>query len=416
MTGKFGYLAVLVGSLVQLSLCPSANAQRKPDPPPLPVEDHEPKSAVSEEFLAAYKRARSPRMLIYGHMLAANVDRADELNELSTLKAVEGRLKPYFRHPEVTAVFRNQSQFKCAVAFEAMVRTDEVKAARLLTQEEPADIVVLVTMLEQTGRADGARYLCEYQLLDVNRGTDIGGWSWEMTADQADGFVSTNQVQKHAQALARKITDDFRVMFPDQAGVAARLFTIHVVGVPDTAAAELRDVLAGIAGVQSVERARFESGTASYAVHYNKDALDLSRAAREAFAKHLRLDVMFNTSREGLVTLTAASGTQPAGVEAQPAKPLEHSSHLQVELVGVRSTTEVQRTITLFQSMSGVNRATAYGYLSGSDGQDTGYIEVYYSIRFEELVTAINAVKSPPFEITDPRPDSNLLRLRAARH
>lgn len=274
-------LKPLLCVLVAVGAASTGYAQRRPDPPP--VEQPPPVERPPRGFLEAYECAGSPRLLIYAHMLTSQ-----DVNDLAMVQGFEGRIQPYFTHRHVTTLFETQGNFRNAVAFENLVQQNAIEAARLLTREQPADIVILFTFVKVPRRADGTQYNARYQLLDVNRGTRLGTHSWDMSPDRRsrDGSIDARRLEAYASVLAVKITEDFQNAFPPPCGHQGgeREFVLSISGFPSDAVRRWRDVFQQVPGITRVVRTSQQQGTLRTDVMIQGDALDVTEAAKEALA------------------------------------------------------------------------------------------------------------------------------------
>lgn len=285
----------------------SVRADRRPEappPPPPPVVEKPPKG-----FLEAYQALGSPRLLIYAYMLPM-----DDTNELGTLKAFEGRLRPYFIHPDVTVSFQNASQFRDQREFGELVAKNSIEAAKLVSRDSPADYVILVSFIRQGGREGNVKYTQTYEILDMNRGAIVGTHSWETspTRGNQDGVVDVRRLEQYAQALAVKMTEDFmKIAGPGRAG-STRNFTLRITGLRDARLAQLRTLLRQVKGVKDVIRPKQDDKGAQFDVRFAGDPLDFSEAVREAVEAGLDMNASFLLTDEGLVIVEVWPRMQPA--------------------------------------------------------------------------------------------------------
>src|SRR3954468_4980938 len=80
--------------------------KRLPDPPPAQPEGPPlPEKAMNlTDFIGAYKRAGSPRLLIYTDLVGASAGGAKAADDIATAMRLGARLEDLFRDPEVVIV------------------------------------------------------------------------------------------------------------------------------------------------------------------------------------------------------------------------------------------------------------------------------------------------------------------------
>lgn len=293
-------------------------AERRPEPPPPPQPA--PVEKPPRGFLEAYRVLGSPRLLVYAYMLGM-----ENTNELGTLKAFEARLRPYFIHPDVTVAFQNASQFRDRVQFEELVGKNSIEAAKLVSRESPADYVILVSFIPQGGRERNVKYTQTYEILDLKRGTMVGTHSWEMSpaSSSQDGVVDVRRLEKYAEALAVKMTEDF-VKMVDVGARPSRLYTLQITGLRDARLAQLREILRRVKDVRDVIRPRQDDKGAQFDVRFSGDALDFAEAVRDGVETGLDMNATFLLTDEGMVIVEVwpkpreMSPSTPTTIPAEP--------------------------------------------------------------------------------------------------
>lgn len=237
--------ALLLTALAGTAL---AQGDRKPLPPP-PAPDA---STIGTErlpnidaFLEAYRRAGSPRLLIatdavpYGHRGSETLSMGDTLG---------ARLEDLFRDPEVIVINAQAQGFLGAQQREALRGNDEYAAARILARDAGADMVMSVTINEQSQRG---RYNATYVITDLRQGTTLGRYAFDMLPDERTGDFDNYRLSEYARAIARRMSTQFIEAFPASGSGAMRRYTLRVVGDYTEDDLELlRDALNGSEGVR----------------------------------------------------------------------------------------------------------------------------------------------------------------------
>ncbi len=302
----------IAGIVCGLSLCNLGWAQRKPEAPRLETEEKPRESLVPADFLEAYRRADSPRLLIFSYVITVDANQREALNEVGVAQMFNARLRNHFTHPDITLLDLPITDLQSKTDFRKLASSDHLGAAELLSRDTGADVVVLVILTEQSGRADGVRYAASYDVVDVNRNHRIGQHSWEMSPELSDGTMDVVRLEKYAQAVARRIREDFAIYYPSAKGGVERKFTVKVTGVPGDKSVALRDALRAISGVKADTRVDYDgSGDAVFAMdlRYTGDPIVLADATSKASSRVLGRKVVFTVSRQGLIALEATART-----------------------------------------------------------------------------------------------------------
>ncbi len=219
----------LSAALLLTTLAGTALAQgdRKPLPPP-PAADASTigteRLANIDAFLEAYRRAGSPRLLIatdavpYGHRGSETLSMGDTLG---------ARLEDLFRDPEVIVINAQAQGFLGAQQREALRGNDEYAAARILARDAGADMVMSVTINEQSQRG---RYNATYVITDLRQGTTLGRYAFDMLPDERTGDFDNYRLSEYARAIAKRMSTQFIEAFPASGSGAMRRYTLRVVG------------------------------------------------------------------------------------------------------------------------------------------------------------------------------------------
>ncbi|MBK9187896.1 MAG: hypothetical protein IPM33_02970 [Phycisphaerales bacterium] len=300
-----------------VTVCGLATAQdRLPDPPMPPAASSLPTPQVQgiEAFKAAYARSGRPRLLFYADVVGIDQSAGRALRDGGMITALGARLEDLFRDPEVQIVNAGALGVLTEQQVASLRRNDEYAAARMLGDSVGADAVVLVRLLEQRGRRDGASYAASYVIADLRRGTTLGRHAWEMYPDDLTGEFDARRLGEYSGAIAQRVARQYGEAFPESGGVGAmRRFTLRVVGdYEDADLTGLRDGIIMVSGVGAgsvMLRAEDKSAAQSMAtleLMYAGDLLDLRAAVREAAVDRLAMEAKVLDAREGTISLRLA--------------------------------------------------------------------------------------------------------------
>ena len=231
LTLKPRSLALAAGfACVLTSTLHAQDMGRKPLPPEQPQINHNTRivSAVGPEFLDAYRRAGSPKLLV----VSGSTSASDEARRIAD--SLGSRVRGLLRHPEVTIVNPTAGANVKNRAAEGLLRNDEFSAARTLARDAGADVVLNLTIDDAEGggrRGHACSYNASYSLVDLRGGSTIGEWSWTMLPDERTGGFDSLRVEEYAGALAERIGAEFEAGFPAGSyGGAMRAYTVRIVG------------------------------------------------------------------------------------------------------------------------------------------------------------------------------------------
>lgn len=207
----------LLLSLLALST-PALAQDRKPLPPPPPPPNIAPagleRLASFNDWLAAYQRAGTPRMLFYSDLLTSSRGDTKLLNDSAAITRLGGRVEQWFRSPEVILLNPGAVSLTTEEQRRVLRENDEFSAASMIGRQSQADVVVFIRLIEQSGRKDGVAYTGTYVMADLRQGTSIDRHSWDMSVDPVTGEFDATRMAQYAQALANRITNTFILQFP----------------------------------------------------------------------------------------------------------------------------------------------------------------------------------------------------------
>lgn len=300
-----------------VSVCGLASAQdRLPDPPmpASPASQPTPRVEGIDAFKAAYARSGRPRLLFYADVVGTARSEGRVLRDAGLITTLGARMEDLFRDPEVQIVNAGALGVLNEQQISALRRSDEYAAARMLGDSVGADAVVLVRLIEQQGRRDGASFAASYVIADLRRGTTLGRHAWEMYPDELTGEFDARRLGEYSGAIARRVARQYSEAFSESGGVGAmRRFTLRVVGdYEDDDLAGLRDAMHAISGVGAgtvMLRAEDKSAAQSMAtleLMYAGDLLDLRTAVRRAAVDSLAMEAKVLDAREGMIDLRLA--------------------------------------------------------------------------------------------------------------
>ncbi|MDX2016900.1 MAG: hypothetical protein SFY95_04570, partial [Planctomycetota bacterium] len=214
-----------VASMVLLAGTVSAALaqDRLPEPPPAPTPSVTERLRVEgyEEFLAAYKRAGSPRLLVYTDIVSVTGSAQKTLNDLGTVSRLGNRVQDLFAGPEVVLVNLPAGEILTAEARASLRSNDEFGAARIVGQRVGADVVVFIRLIEQSGRSDGSSYAGTYVIADLSRGTNIGSNTFDMFPEKGQTDFTSRRMGEYARAIAKAVVTRFIEQFPGPSATPA---------------------------------------------------------------------------------------------------------------------------------------------------------------------------------------------------
>jgi hypothetical protein len=269
------------------------------------------------DFLDAYKRAGSPRLLIYCDLVGQSAGAAKKLDDAATITRLGARLEDLFRDPEVIIVEPGAMEALNDQAVETMRRNDSFSAARTLGKAANADIVLYIRLIETAGR--NASYTGTYVLADLRRGTSLGRFAWDMVPGP-NGEFDAARMTEYARAIARRAIDQFVEAFPAGGTMAnARRFVVRVVGdyqVDDLGG--FRDALNASTGIKAgsvllrAEERTDNISVATFELAFTGDIIDLRRITRRAAVEQMGMEATPVDAREGSIGLKLAPLTLSA--------------------------------------------------------------------------------------------------------
>jgi len=275
-----------------------ALAQDRKPLPPQPVQERYGTERLPYfgEFLDAYARAGSPRLLF-----VVTSDGADD-----TASTLAARLEDLFRSAEVTILNPPANMRRQSNARNALSRNDEDASARLAARDLEADVLVTVDIARRGRTITGS-----YVVTDMRAGTTIGSYAWDMLPDPYGGGFDNFRVSEYARAIGDRIAMQFAEAFPDgPGGGSLRRYTVNLTGEFDDEDLEfLRDALEDAAGVREgsvVLRDLEQSGGGQLVtVEFlsGADAVRTRSAISRAVAESLAMSTELLSSRGSQMTL-----------------------------------------------------------------------------------------------------------------
>jgi hypothetical protein len=298
-------------SALAASFCTGAMAQRAPDPPAWPPPEEPRQSPVPEEFLAQYKAAGSPTVLIFTYLISTSEkSEAEAISDTGIAHRLNSLIVGQFIHPELSVRGLDAGNLRAKDDFKAVVRRDQSQAARIIGRETDADLVFYVFLTEDVTRTDGTRYAASYNVLDRNRNEIIGSTAWDLKPDRPGEDLDARRLRKYAEAIAKRVRDDIRIYHPSKGGAgSARRYELNMRGVPDKLMTAFRDRVATVKGVQEIRRSRFDdrygASVTIVDLSYVGDVFDLTVNLKAAASDVLDMDARVVSAGEGRIDLWA---------------------------------------------------------------------------------------------------------------
>jgi hypothetical protein len=264
-----------------------------------------------DPFIDAYKRSGSPKLLIFTDIVGVAGGAAKSINSTAMAARLNSRLQDFFRHSEVFIVSGAATMLKQDQDMEAMRRTDQFAAAKILGSQSGADMVMYVRLLEQEGRRDGVRYTGTYVVADLNRGQSIGSYAWDMFEDSSTGEFDAVRMGDYAYSIANRMASDFITSFPVVSGASAlRTFTIRLLGnFEDDDLKGFRDALRSMIAVKpdTVRLGREDSSATTklttFELSYAGDLIDLRADIRRSAMEKLFMSATVTSTAEGAISV-----------------------------------------------------------------------------------------------------------------
>lgn len=294
---KMSTKSLLFASGCAIALASLAHAQdRKPLPPePVQSEPASERLANMGQFLDAYRRAGSPRMLI----VTSGLDGFGDV--------MGSRLEDLFRDSEVTIVNPQANTLKQQRDRDALTRNDEYAAARMAGADAGADVVVTVDVREH-GRGC---YKGSYTLVDLRQGTTLGRFAWDMIPDEDSGRFDNYRMSEYARAIGGRVSRQFIEAYPlGPGGGAMKRYSLKLVGeYEDEDVVAFRDALNNAEGIRqgSVTLRAQEQSSAdqltSFTLMSACDTLSLRSNVSRAIADQLAMSAEVLDARESSLTV-----------------------------------------------------------------------------------------------------------------
>lgn len=309
-------------------------AQRLPDPPPQQAPSVTFRVPNMLQFVEAYKRAGSPRLLITTEVVGFVDTTGAALNAQGMAARLNNRVQDAFRHPEVFIASGGASSVKREADLSNSLAQDDFTVARVMGQQVNADIVMYIRLIEQSNRADRVRYTATYTIADLRRGQSLGSFSWDMYEDPNSGEFDARRMADYAEVISSRMSFDFSDSFPTAGELSGqRAFTIRMLSDErDLDLRSLRNALQAIEGMKagSVRLTREDSIDTQrllvFDLSFSGDLIDLRSEVLDATRIQLGMNASITGANEGTITIRLSPGTprtQPAPlVPAAPVTPV----------------------------------------------------------------------------------------------
>ncbi len=289
--------SLLIASGCAMAFTSFVHAQERKPLPPAPVQS-EPVSerlANMGQFLDAYRRAGSPRMLI----VTTGPDNFSDV--------MGSRLEDLFRDSEVTIVNPQANTLKQQRDLDTLTRNDEYAAARMAGADAGADVVINVDVREH-GRGC---YKGSYSLVDLRQGTTLGRFAWDMIPDDDSGRFDNYRMSEYARAIGGRVSRQFAEAFPiGPGGGAMKRYSLKLVGeYEDEDVIAFRDAMNNAEGIRqgSVTLRAQEQSSADQLTTFTLmsacDPLSLRSNVSRAVADQLAMSAEVLDARETSLTV-----------------------------------------------------------------------------------------------------------------
>jgi hypothetical protein len=268
--------------------------------------------ATVADFVAAYKRAGSPRMLVHADL--AGGTSAQAAAGAQSARSLGAEVERALSQPGVVMV-RGMKPLD-AEQVRVLRAGDSMAGARLLGNAADADVVLYLRVVETAG----AGYTGTFVLADLRRGLALGRHAWDMVPEEGGG-VAAGAVRAQAGVIVSKVSEQFaRAYPPGGSPVNARRAIVRVAGAysPEDLAA-LREGLNAAPGVKAgsaVVRAEDRSGevhVATLDVVFGGDAEELRRLVHRTVIDQMGMVSEPIDGREGAVAVRLG----PLGLSAR---------------------------------------------------------------------------------------------------
>lgn len=292
----------------------------KPDAPAR-KSDTSQKFEVDQEFIDAYKRLGSPKLMIFTHFIG------DEWGDSADLIGFDPRLRYYFQHPEIAVVAQPVLDEKKREELDALMRTDQVGAAQLMRAQKSYDYLLLVVWHSRGSRRADVAYQGAYYLIDGGRAEVLDSWSFDVKPDPDDKDLLSRRLGQYAASTAKRVRDRLKLRAGEvgaspvekssgaaalgvaPAGGAMRRFEIQTTGIGSDEADRLYRAAQGMPGVKSVKAPRVDEGNSAKLVvlelMWGGEPHVLADEARATWGLTLNKTVTCSRASEGLITLDA---------------------------------------------------------------------------------------------------------------
>lgn len=260
-----------------------------------------------DEFVAAYKRAQSPRLLVATQFLrvAKNDERANLL-DAGIMRFFEDRIRQSLQHSEVRQTMQEAQKLLTDERQLALLRNDEVAAAQILGEKTNAQLVLIAKLTEQP-RPEGSSYIASYRLVDMRRGFDLGADS--ELIDPVEGRIPDRDLKWAGYRVAAKAARNLIAAFPPGIEGRGRQFSVRLMGTySDDDLQQFQDTLKSIRGVNAESVHGEESKVAgkavlTYDLDYWGDPIVLRHAVRRAAMDRLGMEAEIIEAREGSIDI-----------------------------------------------------------------------------------------------------------------
>lgn len=176
------------------------------------------------EFVPAYQRAGSPRMLVYADFAGGTSVRSAA--GAQAVRALGAEVERALAVPGVSLVRASAVKPLSEEQVRALRGGESYAGARTLGNAADADMVLYLRVVETAQ----AGYTGTYVLADLRRGAALGRHAWDMVPDESGG-VDRAAVREQAAAIVGKVSEQVARAYPPGGSPAnARRAVVRIAG------------------------------------------------------------------------------------------------------------------------------------------------------------------------------------------
>jgi hypothetical protein len=176
------------------------------------------------EFVAAYQRAGSPRLLVYADFAGGTSARSAA--GAQAVRALGAEVERALSVPGVSVVRASTMKPLTPDQLQALRSGESFAGARMLGNAADADMVLYLRVVETAQ----AGYTGTYVLADLRRGAALGRYAWDMVPGE-DGAVEDATIRARVTAIVAKVSEQVARAYPPGGSPAnARRAVVRIAG------------------------------------------------------------------------------------------------------------------------------------------------------------------------------------------